>query len=46
MLGSERLNGPTEIVIAPNGDIWVKDGRSGPQTGLNKDKHVWFPGGQ
>ena len=40
-----HMNGPTGVVIAPNGDIWVTDGHGGPQTGPNKDNMFGSRGG-
>jgi sugar lactone lactonase YvrE len=40
-----HMNGPTGVVVAPNGDIWVTDGHGGPQTGPNKDNMFGSRGG-
>ena len=30
-----HFNGPTGVVVAENGDIWITDGHGGPQVGPN-----------
>jgi len=40
-----HMNGPTGVVVAANGDIWVTDGHGGPQTGPNKDNMFGSRGG-
>jgi sugar lactone lactonase YvrE len=40
-----HFNGPTGVVVAANGDIWVTDGHGGPQVGPNKDNMYGSRGG-
>ena len=40
-----HFNGPTGVVIADNGDIWITDGHGGSQTGPNKDNMYGSRGG-
>jgi sugar lactone lactonase YvrE len=40
-----HMNGPTGVVVAANGDIWVTDGHGGPQAGPNKDNMFGSRGG-
>ena len=40
-----HFNGPTGVVVAANGDIWVTDGHGGPQTGPNKGNMFGSRGG-
>jgi DNA-binding beta-propeller fold protein YncE len=41
----KHFNGPTGVVIAQNGDIWITDGHGGPQRGPNKDNMYGSRGG-
>jgi hypothetical protein len=40
-----HFNGPTGVVIADNGDIWVTDGHGGPQRGPNAENMFGSRGG-
>lgn len=40
-----HFNGPTGVVVAQNGDIWITDGHGGPQRGPNKDNMYGSRGG-
>jgi sugar lactone lactonase YvrE len=40
-----HFNGPTGVVVAANGDIWVTDGHGGPAIGPNKDNMYRSRGG-
>jgi DNA-binding beta-propeller fold protein YncE len=40
-----HFNGPTGVVVAANGDIWVTDGHGGPAVGPNKDNMYRSRGG-
>jgi sugar lactone lactonase YvrE len=40
-----HFNGPTGVVIADNGDIWVTDGHGGPQRGPNRENMFGSRGG-
>jgi sugar lactone lactonase YvrE len=40
-----HFNGPTAVVVAPNGDLWVTDGHGGSMTGPNKDNMFTSRGG-
>jgi DNA-binding beta-propeller fold protein YncE len=40
-----HFNGPTGIVVAANGDIWITDGHGGPQRGPHKDNMYGSRGG-
>ena len=41
----KHFNGPTGIVVAQNGDIWVTDGHGSQQQGPNKDNMYGSRGG-
>ena len=41
----KHFNGPTGVVVADNGDIWVSDGHGGPAVGPNKDNMYRSRGG-
>jgi sugar lactone lactonase YvrE len=41
----KHFNGPTGVVVAANGDIWITDGHGGPQVGPNKDNMYGSRGG-
>lgn len=41
----KHFNGPTGVVVADNGDIWVTDGHGGPGVGPNKDNMYRSRGG-
>jgi sugar lactone lactonase YvrE len=41
----KHFNGPTGVVIAQNGDIWITDGHGGPQRGANKENMYGSRGG-
>jgi sugar lactone lactonase YvrE len=40
-----HFNGPTGVVVADNGDIWVTDGHGGAQRGPNKENMFGSRGG-
>jgi DNA-binding beta-propeller fold protein YncE len=40
-----HFNGPTGVVVAANGDIWITDGHGGPSVGPNKDNMYRSRGG-
>jgi DNA-binding beta-propeller fold protein YncE len=40
-----HFNGPTGVVIADNGDIWITDGHGGPQRGPNRENMFGSRGG-
>ncbi len=40
-----HFNGPTGVVVADNGDIWITDGHGGPQRGPNKENMFGSRGG-
>jgi sugar lactone lactonase YvrE len=40
-----HFNGPTGVVVAANGDIWITDGHGGPAVGPNKDNMYRSRGG-
>jgi sugar lactone lactonase YvrE len=40
-----HFNGPTGVVVAENGDIWITDGHGGPQRGPNKENMFGSRGG-
>jgi sugar lactone lactonase YvrE len=41
----KHFNGPTGVVVAQNGDIWITDGHGGPNVGPNKDNMYASRGG-
>jgi sugar lactone lactonase YvrE len=41
----KHFNGPTGVVVAANGDIWITDGHGGPQRGPNKENMFGSRGG-
>jgi DNA-binding beta-propeller fold protein YncE len=41
----KHFNGPTGVVVADNGDIWITDGHGGPSVGPNKDNMYTSRGG-
>lgn len=41
----KHFNGPTGVVIADNGDIWITDGHGGDQRGPNKENMFGSRGG-
>ena len=41
----KHFNGPTGVVVAANGDIWISDGHGGPSRGPNKDNMYASRGG-
>src|SRR5438874_9278187 len=41
----KHFNGPTGVVVAANGDIWITDGHGGPSVGPNKDNMYTSRGG-
>jgi sugar lactone lactonase YvrE len=41
----KHFNGPTGVVVAQNGDIWITDGHGGPQVGPLKDNMYGSRGG-
>jgi DNA-binding beta-propeller fold protein YncE len=41
----KHFNGPTGVVIAQNGDIWITDGHGSTQVGPNKDNMYGSRGG-
>src|SRR6187397_502959 len=41
----KHFNGPTGVVVATNGDIWITDGHGGTQAGLNRDNMYGSRGG-
>jgi len=40
-----HFNGPTGVVVAENGDIWITDGHGGPQVGPNRENMYGSRGG-
>jgi sugar lactone lactonase YvrE len=40
-----QFNGPTGVVVADSGDIWITDGHGGPQRGPNKENMFGSRGG-
>lgn len=41
----KHFNGPTGVVVADNGDIWITDGHGGPQRGPNAENMFGSRGG-
>ena len=41
----KHFNGPTGVVVADNGDVWITDGHGGPSVGPNKDNMYTSRGG-
>jgi DNA-binding beta-propeller fold protein YncE len=41
----KHFNGPTGVVVAASGDIWITDGHGGPQTGPNRENMYGSRGG-
>jgi sugar lactone lactonase YvrE len=41
----KHFNGPTGVVVAENGDIWITDGHGGPQAGPNRENMYGSRGG-
>src|SRR5258708_89431 len=41
----KHFNGPTGVVVAQNGDIWITDGHGGASVGPNKDNMYTSRGG-
>lgn len=41
----KHFNGPTGVVVAETGDIWITDGHGGPQTGPNRENMYGSRGG-
>ena len=41
----KHFNGPTGVVVADNGDIWITDGHGGTQVGPNRDNMYGSRGG-
>lgn len=42
---ASHFNGPTGVVVAENGDIWITDGHGGAQVGPNRDNMYGSRGG-
>jgi DNA-binding beta-propeller fold protein YncE len=41
----KHFNGPTGVVVAANGDIWITDGHGGPNVGPNRENMYASRGG-
>src|SRR5262245_25172686 len=41
----KHFNGPTGVVVAENGDVWITDGHGGPQKGPNANNMFGSRGG-